>query len=289
MDRVVLASALILAACSGGMPGAEPEPEPDVPEACKNIHVDRLAGDWIAFAGKSADPKTRMRIVEPSSVGGAYEAWFVGGFFTKRRLMGEKREADVRFTEVPSGKRAERVKKGEEDRVRVYVKPRLSKCALEVFVGSVDEDDKEKIPPRGTEFLVFPKSSAVFSFRPADRELFLADAAKDKKVADKQLEELGHAKPDAEFGSVPVGLFTLAEADGSADCSYTMDLFFDDQLIDGGRDVAAGEVADGHRHWFHEWQAPYSGNHHFEMHRYRKCGSEDRQLLDVAAIEAVLQ
>jgi hypothetical protein len=289
MTRTFLVSTLLLGACSGGLLGAEPPPEPDVPEKCKNIHRDRLAGDWISFAGKP-DPKTRMRISEPSTVGGDYEAWFINGFFTKRVLMGEKRDEDVRFTEVPSGKRAERIAKGEEKKVRVYVKPRLSKCALEVFIGKVDDSEKEEIPPRGIEFLTFPDTPGVtFSYRPAERELFLGEAAGAKKVADAQVEELGHAKPDHELGTVPVGLFSHVESDGDAKCAYTMDLYFDDQLIEGGNDVAAGPVEDDHRHWFHQWEAPYSGNHHFEMHRYRTCGGGDRQLIDVAAIEAVLQ
>ncbi|MFT4622025.1 MAG: hypothetical protein ACI8PZ_000677 [Myxococcota bacterium] len=290
MTRVVVFGALFLVGCSGGLPGSAPEPEPDIPEKCRNIHVDRLAGSWISLAGNRPDHKTRMRVLDTSTVGGDYEAWYVGGFWSKIRMKGEKREADVKFTEVPTPDRAARVAKGEAELVRLYVKPRLAKCALEVFIGKVDGADKETIPPRGTEFLTFPPTPGVeFSYRPPDRELFLGDAAKDRAVATAQVEEIGHAKPDHEMGTVPVGLWATAEADGPADCTYTMDLFFDHQRVDGGTALAAGDVIDGYRPWLHEWEAPYSGNHQFEMHRYRQCGGGERELIDVAAIEAVLQ
>ncbi len=269
----------------------EPAPDPvaDVPEKCRNVHVDKLDTDWLAVRGNAADPKTRLRIETGGPDGTDYRGLYIGGFFSKVLLKGEKRDDDVQFTEVPNDKKAAMVKAGDAQLVRLYAKPNLKKCAVEVFAGKVDGKGKETIPPKGVEFVLFPaQEGVVFTYEPAQRTLFLADAAKDKAVADKQIEEMGQANAEAEFPKVPVGMWSKVEEDGDPACTYDMDLYFDDRNVPELSAVPAGEAKDGVRHWFHEWEAPYSGNHHFEMYRYRTCEGKSRELIDIAAIEAVL-
>lgn len=278
--RTPVAAALAawaIAACGPAEP--EKPAEPEVPEKCKSVHVDKLAShDWIGVRGKSgADPKIRMRLTEK---GGDYEAVYISDVsFKKTVLKGEKREKDVQLTEV-----------GDKDvRARIYVVPKIEKCALEVLVGTVEKKDKEKIPPKGIEMVAFPEQPGVeFTYRPADRDLFLGKAAKNRAIAEKQVKEMGGADPAHEYGDIPVGLFSKADEDGPADCTYDMDLYFDDRNVPDLAKLPAGEVQGEWRHWFHLWKAPYSGNHHFEMYRYRTCDGK-RELIDVAAIEAVLQ
>lgn len=282
--RVVFALALVFSAAGCG--GAAPEPEPQVPEKCRHVHVDRLATDWVAVRGAAADPKTRMRVMEAD---GGYEAWYIGGFFDRKRLAGVKREGDVQFTEVPDARKKAAVEAGEATLLRAYVKPSIGDCALKVFVGEVDGAGKEQIPPNGIELVQFPVQPGVtFAFQPPSRPLFLGAAARTRARADEQVAAQGGPDPVHEMGTVPVGLFTRAEEDGDPGCTYDMDLYFDDRKLETGP-VAAAEPKDGWRHWYHEFDAPYSGNHHFEFHRYRTCEGGNRELLDVAAIEAILQ
>ena len=264
-----------------GCGAAEPDKptEPEVPEQCKTIHVDKLAAnDWIGVKGKAgADPKIRMRVTEGGA--GDYEAVYIGGMFTKTKMVGTKRDKDVQFTEVGD----------KEVRVRAYVVPKVEKCALEVLVGTVDQKDKEKIPPKGLEMVVFPQQDGVeFTYRPAETDLFLGKAAKNKAMADKQVQENGGPDPAHEYGDIPVGVFTKAADDGPENCTYDMDLYFDDKNLADQVKLPAGPVKGEWRHWFHLWKAPYSGNHHFEMYRYRTCDGK-RELIDVAGLEAVLQ
>lgn len=273
-----------LLACSGG--GGAEAPEPEVPEQCRNVHVDKLAIDWLAVRGKAADPKTRFRIEESA---GGYDGVYIGGFFTKYAMKGEKRDKDVKFTEVPVGKRKEDYEAGTGSIVVAYLKPSLKDCAVQAFIGTVDKKGKEEVPPRGIELVPFPKQDGVeFTYAVADEPLFLGDAAKDAGVRDKQVEELGGPQPDHEMGTVPVGTFTSVEDDGDPACTYDMDLYFDHQKVTELSPKAAAEPVDGQRHWFHEWEAPFSGNHHFEIHRYRTCGDGNRERIGVAAVEAVL-
>ena len=67
-----------------------------------------------------------------------------------------------------------------------------------------------------------------------------------------------------------------------------MDLYFDDLFVDELSPMPAGEVVDGQRQWFHTWEAPYTGNHHFEMYRYRTCAGGARELIAVAGLDAIL-
>lgn len=287
LARVSVPLLAVLALGCGGAPAPDAAQAPEVPEKCRNVHVDRLAGDWIAVKGQQADPKTRVRVLETD---GGYEAWFVGGFFQRKRLAGVKRDQDVQFTEIPDERKKKAVAAGEETLVRMYLKPELKACAVKAFVGAVDGTGKEQIPPTGFEFVPFPAQEGVtFAFHPPTARLFLGEAARDRKKADKQVAELGGPDPSHEMGSVPVGTWSEVARDGDPGCTYDMDLYFDDRRIEELVKTPAGEVKDGWRHWFHVFEAPYSGNHHFEMHRFRTCGDGARELLEVASIEAVLE
>ena len=273
-----------LAGCAM-LPSSQEEPELLVPEQCRNIHVDRLDIDWLAVRGNTADPKVRLR-VEKS--GDGYRAWYIDGSFVRRELEGVKRDKDVRFTEVPDDAKRARVESGQEELVRMYIEPVLTACALKAYVGRVDKSGAEKIPPTGTELVPFPKQQGVnFSFAVADEPLFLAEAASNLKVRDKQLGE-GGPKVDVEMGTVAVGTWSKVEEDGDPSCAYDMDLYFDDQLDVELSPRAAAEPVDGVRHWFVDWDAPFSGNHHFEMFRYRTCGDGKRELIAVAGVDAIL-
>lgn len=289
--RSITAAALVAILSAGCGGAAEPDQAaaPDVPEKCRNVHVDRLAGDWIAVRGSAADPKTRVRIA-PGTDGADYEAWFIGGFFQRKRLAGVKRDKDVQFTEIPDDRKKAAVEAGDETLVRVYLQPSLKDCAVKSFVGTVDKAGKEQVPPNGVEFVGFPSQEGVtFAFQPPVERVFLGAAAKDRAVADKQVAELGGPDPAHEMGAVPVGLFTSVESDGDPSCTYDMDVYFDDQRIEELVKTPAGEAKDGWRHWYHEYDAPYSGNHHFELHRFRTCDGGERELIEVAAIEGILQ
>jgi len=274
---------VVLAGC-GGSDGAPDAAEDEIPLQCRNIHVDRLAADWTSVEGQTANPKVRLRVVESAD---GYQAIYIDGSFVRRTLSGVKRDSDVKFTEVPDAARRRRVAAGQEALVRLYLKPSLKDCALKAFVGTV-VDGKESIPPRATEFLPLPEQSGVvFSFDPATEPLYLGRAATDRAVRDAQLSE--GPEPVAEMGAVPVGTWSAVEDDGDPSCTYDMDLYFDDLLVTEISPVAAAEPEDGERHWFHQWDAPFSGNHHFEMFRFRTCSDGQRVRIAVAGIDAVLQ
>ncbi len=285
MTMTVLMALVGLLGC-GGETAEDAEPAVEVPEQCKNVFLDKLEADWIAMRKDTPDPKTRIRIFKD---GEGYGAYLVsGGFFEKQLLKGEVRDADVQFTEVPSDKKAKQVKKGQASLTRMYVTPKLKDCALKTVVGVVNGKGKEQISPIGFDFMAFPKLEVSFTFEPAEHTLFVGKAAKDRAVADKQIADAGQASPAHEFGVVPVGVFTKAEKDGPDSCTYDMDLYFDDQSVAELTKLPAGEVKDGYRHWFVEWNAPYSGNHHFEMYRYKTCDGK-RERIAIADLDAVLQ
>ena len=270
---------------------SEPEeaPEAEVPEQCKNVHLDRLSADWLGVVGGTGDPKTRMRVMPGEAADKMYEAWYIGGFFTRTTLKGLKRTDDVQFTELPTAAKQRRIDAGEAQLMRMYIKPSLKDCALKAYVGTVDKDGKEQVSPKAIEFVAFPEQAGVeFAFQPPDETLFLGAAARDKATADKMLSASGQADPNHDLGPVPVGGWSAVARDGDPSCTYDMDLFFDDRKVNELSPSPAGAVADGFRPWFHEWDAPYSGNHHFEFHRFRTCADGKRELLAVAAIEAVL-
>lgn len=273
----------LLTACADLVGSAPTEaPEADVPAQCRAVHLDRLDTDWVAVRGKAADPKVRLRIAK---AGDGYEATWIDGSFTRRAMVGEKREKDVRLTEqLTEAQRAA----GEKVRARLYIQPSIADCALKVFVGRV-EGEVESIPPTATEFVPMPsQEGVVFSYRAADEPLFLGPAARDRAARDKQLAEAGGPKPDHELGAVPVGTWSKVEDDGDPACTYDMDLYFDDLRVAELSPRPAAAPVDGFRHWFHEWDAPFSGNHHFEIYRYRTCADGKRELISVAGIDAVL-
>ncbi len=264
----------------------EAAPEPEVPEQCRNVHLDRLAADWIGVVSGVGDPKFRMRVMAGDKPGEDYTVWYIGGYFDRITLTGTKRGEDVQLTEQPTGTRKARIEAGEEQRKRLYIKPSLKDCALKVYTGTVDAAGKEQVPASAIEFVAFPAQPGVaFAFQPPTEPLFLGATSRDRTKATTATEA---ADPSHAMGAVPVGVWSPIEADGDAACTYDMDLYFDDRRVEDLSPKPAGAAEDGLRPWLHDWQAPYSGNHHFELHRFRTCDGSERTLLGIAAIEAVL-
>ena len=280
MTRVMWAIAL--AACgSAEAPSGPATMEEAAAAKCPAVHLDRMNVDWLVATG---DPKTRLRIEKR---GEDYTAFYVGGYFHHMRLDGTRREKDVRFVEQPSGSRKQPVESGQTPRQILYVEPSYKKCALLVY-NAKEANGKEVADPKPIEFLPFPDQGVEFSYEPATDSLFLGDAASKWSAAQKQIEELGQPKADVVSGTVPVGIWSDAQADGEESCTYDMDLYFDDQKVTEVEPVPAGAVEEGRRHWFYEWNAPYAGNHHFQVYRYRTCGDGPRERIGIAAIEAIL-
>jgi len=284
MRRLILfATALMLTACGG-----EEAQAPAVDDPCPEISAEGYANDWIKVAGKTANHTYRIRIFED---GGAWKAWYVGGFFTKLRMKGVVRTNDLQLTEVPDERGAARYASGEKNLARLYFSPNKSKCAMRVMEVKVSESggkEVEKQVGSYIEYLKFPEGGPEFTYRPADEALFLGAAAKKLQVAQKELDTLGQPNPGVPFGeAVPVGMWSDADADGDAACTYDFDLYFDDRIVEDKQKLPAGAVSSGKRHWQVDAYAPYSGNHHFELYRYRTCGGE-RALIAVAGNVAVL-
>ncbi len=290
---LILAS-VILGAC-------KEEPPPPPPEdPCPHIGLDVMAGDWIKVQGSKADHRTRFRITgDPDN----YSATLVAGFWTKITMEGKKRESDWVFEEVMDGNFLQQYRTGYRTKYRMYVEPYKKTCSLRTVIATVEikEDGKEKEKPRTPgfeEFLQDPKQ-VEFTYQKPDGFLFLREAASNRSTAEAQLGQFeGYPKPETQLGeAIPVGVFTEASADGPEGCSYTFDLYFDDRPYTGRRDnpsdaagknLSASAVKSGYRHWYvPAWYAPYGGNHHFEMYRYRSCGGE-RELIGINDLEAVL-
>lgn len=290
ISTTVLLSALC--ACDGAEEPAPTGPTPE--EACPKVSMDNLAGKWIKFESR-AIKEYRFEIV---ASGDSYDLWWTGGGFTKKTLTGTKRGSDIEFTEVLDEKRQGLFEAGSTTKVRLYVEPRKQDCSLRVSEMAVEwKGGKEVERPKGayTTFVELPEGP-VLTFRPCDAELFIGAAATDKAEADAQLERSGAAEPAGEMGdAVAIGAWTDAATDGDAACTYDMDLFFDDTSArdkDGAAltAVAAGAVTDGLRHWVVPgWYAPWTGNHHFEVHRYRTCEGGSREIIGVSCLEAILQ
>ena len=281
---LLLPTLLALVACQ--------TPAPDAPAAdadpCPDISLENLPGQYLKWAAGRADHTNRIEI---RNEGGTWTGWYVGGGFTKKLMAGVQRADDVSFTEVLSDVEEAKYTAGKRDKTRLYFQPYKKKCTIRVIQAKVKfAEGKETEQQQGAgfqEFVALP-DQYTFTFRPADESLFLGDGAKSAKEAAKQLERSGTAEPAHDLGEqIPVGLWTDAAADGAADCTFSMDLFFDDQPVEGKQGVPVDTVQDGQRHWYTEWFAPYSGNHIFEMYRYKTCGGS-KDLIAVAAIEAVL-
>lgn len=283
---LALASALACGGASDDAP-APPSLEEQASAKCPRVHMDKMAGDWILATG---DPKTRMRVLES---GGETLLWYIDPAFSnhKLELVGTKRDSDWRFDERPRGARKRLVEEGGAAKKRVYLDPKVRKCAVEVVTGTVDDAGEERIAPKAKEFLQFPEQQGVvFSYRPHDAPLFVGEAATDKAKADAQVEELGEPRRDAEMGTVPVGGWSAVADDGETSCTYTFDAYFDHRPVDGAQGVEVAAVEEGaeHRHWTHTFEAPYTGNHTFELFRYRTCDGGERELLGVMGIDAAL-
>ena len=281
--------AALLASC-GGEPAPAPEAAHPADSKCPNVDMDRLAADWIKVEGQRGDHKYRFRIVE---TGGGYEMYYIAGDFQKRRMAAERRTSDVEFTEIAVGPRREAFDRGEQSLVRLYVEPRKETCSLrvsEMAVSMRDGKEVEMPKPGFQEYLAFPEGQP-FTFLPCDESLFFGKAATSKAVADQQVAAQGSGDPLAEMGDqVAVAAWSDVSKDGPEDCTYDMDLYFDDRPVEGKQNLPAGAVGDGVRHWYvPDWYAPYTGNHGFEIYRYRTCAGGERERIAVACIEAVLQ
>lgn len=277
---------LALVSCSQETPPDveldEEAPEGDVPVQCRNVHLDHLDTDWVSVQGSVANPKIRLRVLKTAE--GVYEAFWVDGSFTRRRMAGKRREKDVKLVEVLT---PEKQASGDTSLVSVSLRPRPQSCSVRATIGRTDEG-VDVVMGTAIELVPFPLVEGVtFSYAPADEPLFLGDAAKSRAVRDRQV-AAGGPTSDIALGTIPVGTWSSVEADGDPACTYDMDLYFDDQLVTNLSPMPAGEVADGHRHWFHAWDAPFSGNHHFEMVRHRTCAEGARELIAIAGIDAIL-
>jgi len=257
--------------------------------------LNKLDGKWIRIDGKRGDHTHRFQWHRE---GDETELWYTNGGFTKRRMEGELRKSDWRFTERLSEAESAKWKSGARSKARLFVKPKPSSGGLQVTEVTVSwKDGKESEKPKGSfqEYVPFPEDTG-FTFRPCDGALFLGPAATSAAEAAKQLAEEGGPFPGHALGaSIPVGIHMDAAADGDPACRFDMDLYFDDRPAEGEGGVAqmklpAGEVVEGKRPWVVPgWYAPYSGNHHLQVYRYRTCDGGDRVLLGVQCIEAVLQ
>ena len=282
----------VLSACDGTEEA--PSTTTSAAEACPKVSMDTMSGRWIKFDSRAVK-EYRFEIIEE---GGSYTLWYTGGGFTKKALAGQKRAGDVKFTETLDEKRQALFESGSLNKVRLYVEPRKKDCSLRVSEMTVEwKGGKEVERPKGsfTTFIELPEGP-VLTFRPCDQDLFIGSAATDKAEADAQVARSGTAEPAGEMGkAVPIGTWSDAASDGDAACTYDMDIFFDDTSArdkDGNVLAAlpAGEVADGTRHWVVPgWYAPWTGNHHFELHRYRTCAGSSREIIGVACLEAILQ
>lgn len=269
-------------------PAAPSIEEQAIAKGCPTMST--VAGDYLLVMGNTPDHKNRFRIMEDGD--GTYTMWYIDGGFARRVMDGVKREQDIQFTEIPDARKKAAYDQGAEPLKRVYVEPRIEKCALRVNRLNVENKGGKEVEtgsPLMVEFVRFPKTQEV-AWQPCDGHVFLYDAAQSWPKAKAQLDDGGYPKVDHALGeAIPVAAWTDAAADGADTCTFDMDLFFDDlPVVEGGKAVPAGAVQDGKRQWLvPAWKAPYSGNHHFELHRYKTCGGA-RELVGVSCLEAVL-
>lgn len=284
---VGLAVCAVLGGCDGGGEEAPAEPVETPSSKCPRVSMDNLQGRWLKFSG-GAVKEYRFEIAE---VGGQMELWYTSGGFTKKRMTGERRSNDYVFTEAPSAEKEKRYKAGAVPLARLYVEPRPTDCSLRVSEMEVSfKDNKESEKPKGTytSYIEYPENGPDLTFRHCDSDLFIAEAATDKAEADKQLAELGTASPDAALGDA-LALGAWSPPMGEEGCSYEMKLYFDDQPArDKDGNFRSAVAVSGDRWLVEDWYAPYSGNHHFQMYQYKKCGGSET-LVGVACLESVLR
>lgn len=262
-----------------------PPPDDGASSKCPRVHLDKLAGDWVSASG---DVKVRFRVLERD---GKTLLWLADPGYSNQKLelVGTKREKDWQFDEVPRGQRKRLLDAAAETPKRVYLQPKPQRCAVEVYAGAVGADGKEIMGSTPREFLQFPEPPPVeLSYAPFDEVVYLAEAAASWAVAEKEVAELGEPKSEAAMGRVSVTAWSDPAADGDAACTFTLDAWFDDQRVEGGAEVPVGAPIEGRRPWTFTFDAPYTGNHRFELHRYRSCGGGPRELVAVAGVDAVL-
>lgn len=250
-----------------------------------------MPGEYLRIEGTLPDPKLRFRIIDDGD--GTWTMWYIDGGLQRRLMDGVKRESDLAFTEIPDARKKAAYEAGNEALKRLYVEPKMETCALQVKHRDVTLEagaEKEVMSMATGEFVRFPKGHDL-GWQPCDGPLFLNEAATDHAVAKAQLAETGSPKFDHEMGeAIPAAAWSDAAADGDAACTFDMDLYFDHKPVaEGGKNVPAGPVTDGARQWLvPAWRAPWTGNHLFEMQRYRTCGGGQRELIGVSCLEAAL-
>ena len=132
-------------------------------------------------------------------------AVYVDGGNTRREMSGKMRENDLVLTEVPDAVRKAAVEAGEDNVKRLYLEPNKKKCSVrasEMFVTLKDGKEIEK-PVNKTpyiEFLPFPEGQ-IFSFSLCEDTLYVEEAAKSWKVAEKEIKR-GEVNKVASAGGV---------------------------------------------------------------------------------------
>lgn len=288
-------AAMLLSTAVTGCGDEDKDEAAAAPDVDPRFTLDGLTGRWIRVNGNAPSKEHRFEVHKS---GKTTELWATNGGWTKRRMVGEQRASDWKFTEVLPEAEAAKWKSGARAKTRFYLKPEPAKGSwriTELEVANDGGNEVEKQKGQFQEYVPFP-DKYDFTFRPCDGALFLGDAAKDPAKAAKEVEEEGGPFPGHALGeAIPVGIFLDAAADGDASCTYDMDLFFDDLPAKGKDDtprakVPAGEVVDGKRPWLvADWYAPFGGNHHLQIYRYRTCSGGDRELIGVQCVEAVLE
>jgi hypothetical protein len=266
-----------------------PEEAPSGNEKCPRVAVDNLDGQWVRVSGSAGDTTHRFEVRRTS--GGGYEATFIQGGFERLQATGIAHKSVVVFTEQLQGEKLKQYSRGKRMKRQLHIEPRLKSCSLRlshVGLKKVGEKEVEQNLPGRDEYLPFPEGQP-FSFHSCDGHLFLGKAALTSKAASWEMNSSGGPKRSHQLGKqIPVGVWTDAASDGDASCTYSMDLWFDDRPVKNQQALPAGKVNKGKRRWFvKEWSAPYSGNHHFLMERFRTCGGK-RELIGVSCIDAVL-
>lgn len=289
MDICRLGMVVLMALGAGGCGDTE-EAAPPTPadDKCPNVGMDAMDGRWIKVEGSKGDQKYRFQL---DKAGDIFTMSYIGGGFTRKALNGVRRTSDHQFTEIPDARKKAAYEAGSEGLLRIYVEPRKNKCALRISEVEVSlKDGKETERPKAgfAEYIAFPEGF-VFGFAGCDGPVFLGPAAKDRSVAEKQLAEIGGPDPGHALGeAIPVATWAeLSEADAA--CTWTMDLWFDDQPYKDQKGVAVPVKAGWQRFGIDDWYAPFSGNHHFQIYRHKSCGGGPPELVGVACLESVLQ
>lgn len=266
-----------------------PQKAPTANDKCPRIAVDKLDGRWVRVAGSAGDTTHRFEIKD--AAGGGYDGTFILGGFERLVATGVVHKTMVIFTEVLEGEKLKQYTTGKRMKRQLHIEPRLRSCSLRVTQVGLQKKGGEEIErnlPGKDEYLPFPEGQP-FSFHRCDGHLFIGKAALKSKVANWELNSNGGPKRSHQLGKkIPLGVWTDAASDGEPSCTYNMDLWFDDRPVKNQQAVPAGKTEKGKRRWFIKaWSAPYSGNHHFLVERFKTCGGT-RELIGVSCLDAVL-